>query len=268
MPEPNSSPASSGTRGADAAAQRRDDHSTVYAVGRRGLLRTSVLGATVAVLGSQAGCASATPDVPRSTPGNPGPAAPSADTGPSSPPAGGSGPSVLVAYFSRPGENYHYGGRRDLSVGNTEVLARIIAQQVPCDVHRIEAAEPYARSYDDTVARNVREQDADARPGIANPLASVRDYDVVLLGSPIWNVRPPMIMRTFAESLDLTGTTVHPFTTHAMSGLGTTEREYASACRGAIIGEGLAVKGEEVAEAARAVTAWLGRINLQGGTRR
>jgi hypothetical protein len=30
---------------------------------------------------------------------------------------------VLLAYFSRAGENYWYGGRRDLRVGNTEVLA-------------------------------------------------------------------------------------------------------------------------------------------------
>ena len=31
---------------------------------------------------------------------------------------------ILLAYFSRAGENYYYGGRRDLEVGNTEVLAR------------------------------------------------------------------------------------------------------------------------------------------------
>ncbi|GAA2037674.1 hypothetical protein GCM10009740_32000 [Terrabacter terrae] len=77
-------------------------------------------------------------------------------------------------------------------MGNTEVLARMIAQRLSCDIHRIEALDPYPRGYDQTVARNVREQDADARPGIANRLASVWDYDDVLLGSPIWNARPPM----------------------------------------------------------------------------
>ena len=56
-------------------------------------------------------------------------------------------------------------------------------------VERIEAAEPYSADYDDTVARNVREQDADARPRIANPLPDLARYDVVLLGSPTWNVR-------------------------------------------------------------------------------
>ncbi len=46
---------------------------------------------------------------------------------------------------------------------------------------------PYSNDYDATVARNVREQEASTRPAIANPLASIEDYDVVLLASPIWN---------------------------------------------------------------------------------
>jgi flavodoxin len=137
-----------------------------------------------------------------------------------------------MAYFSRPGENYYYGGRRDLEVGNTEVLARIIAELIGCDVYRIEATDPYPDGYDATVARNVTEQNADERPAIANPLASIERYDRLLLGSPIWNVRPPMILSTFAESYDFTGKTVHPFVTYAVSGLGSTERDYTEAlCR-------------------------------------
>jgi hypothetical protein len=54
----------------------------------------------------------------------------------------------------------------------------------------------------EAVQRNVREQDPDARPAIANPLASIDQYDTSLLASPIWNVRAPMIMSTFAERYD------------------------------------------------------------------
>lgn len=49
-----------------------------------------------------------------------------------------------------------------------------------------------------------------------------------------------------------------------MSGLGTAEREYAEWCSGATIGEGLAVRGEEVDEAGDAVESWLRRIGLIG----
>jgi FMN-dependent NADH-azoreductase len=99
----------------------------------------------------------------------------------------------------------------------------------------------------------LKEQDAAARPAVTNPLRSIQQYDTVLLASPIWGGRAPMLMTTFTEALTFTGTTVHPVTTHAMSGLGTTERDYAASCRGARLGEGPAVE------------AWLRRIGLPGG---
>lgn len=142
---------------------------------------------------------------------------------------------ILLAYFSRPGENYWNGGRRNLKVGNTELLARVIGARLDCDVHRIEPVDPYPADYDETVQRNGREQDADARPAIANPLASIDAYDTILLASPIWNVRAPMIMTTFAERHDFGRKTVHPITTHAMSGPGTTPDDYGQTCKGARI---------------------------------
>ena len=169
------------------------------------------------------------------------------------------GSRILLAYFSRPGENYWNGGRRDLEVGNTEVLARMISARLDCDVHRIEAVDPYPADYEETVDRNVREQDTDARPAIADPLASIDGYDTILLASPIWNVRAPMIMSTFTGSHDFAGKTVHPVTTYAMSGLGTTPEDYARECKGARIGAGLAVRGEEARSAQAAVDAWLRR---------
>ncbi|MGW6921604.1 flavodoxin [Streptomyces sp. NPDC054950] len=175
---------------------------------------------------------------------------------------GSPGKRVLLAYFSRAGENYFYGGRTELEVGNTEVLARMIGERIECDLHRIKAVDPYPDDYDETVARNVREQEADARPAIANLPSSLERYDTVLLAGPIWNVRAPMIMSTFAERFDFRGRTVFPITTFAMSGLGTTERDYAKSCPGATIGEGLAVQGEKVRDADGAVRSWLGRVGL------
>jgi flavodoxin len=181
----------------------------------------------------------------------------------SSPEASPRGTSrILLAYFSRAGENYYYGDRIDLKIGNTEVIANIIASLISVDVYRIEAAEPYPEDYEETVARNVEEQDAKARPEIANSLLSLDNYDTVLLGSGIWNVRPPMIMSTFAESLDLSGKTIFPFVTYAVSGLGSTMRVYTDLCPDSTIGEGLAVQGELASEATSDVEAWLQNIGL------
>ncbi len=177
-------------------------------------------------------------------------------------PAVPSAQRILLAYFSRAGENYFNGGRRFLDVGNTQVLADIIAGHLDATTFRIEAAEPYSDAYDATVTRNVREQEANARPTISRALPDVSRFDTILVGSPIWNVEPPMIMRTFTEGLDLAGKLVIPFTTHAMSGLGRAVEIYRSTCRGATIGDGLAVRGEEVAQAGPAVGDWLRRVGL------
>ncbi|MET7696495.1 flavodoxin [Streptomyces sp. NPDC005485] len=167
-----------------------------------------------------------------------------------------------MVYSSRPGENYFYGDRKDLEIGNTEVVARMIADALPVDVYRIEAADPYPDSYDATVARNVREQQRDARPDIATPLPQTSGYNTLILAGPIWNVRPPMIMRTFLDGVDLAGKTILPLATYAVSGLGATVEEYTTACPRSTVAEGLAVRGEEAAEARGDLTDWLRESGL------
>jgi flavodoxin len=226
------------------------EHRDISAFDRATLLRQALVGATGALLaGTLAGCGQASTGADRRE-----------DTTQAS--AASRNRKVLIAYFSRAGENYYYGGRRDLKIGNTHVLATTIRKHIAADVYRIRAADPYPHDYEATVARNVREQNADARPKIPNPLKSIDDYDVILLGSPIWNVRPPMIMSTFAESLDFSGKTIHPFVTYAVSELGTTMETYRSLVNGAQVSTGLAVLGETVRQADPHVRAWLRRINL------
>jgi flavodoxin len=133
--------------------------------------------------------------------------------------AGGRKP--LLVFFSRAGENYFHGGRKVLKVGNTQVVAGMIQGALGCDVFQIRPVDPYSDRYDPTVQRNVREQNENARPGIVGMPSSIAAYDTIVIGSPIWNVRVPRIMLTFAERYDFSGTTIYPFTTHAMSGLGT-----------------------------------------------
>ena len=180
---------------------------------RRTLLRSSFVVGAGALLGTQVAACSV-PAAPSSAPPTSGAAIPQSRATPE--PTATSGPRALVAYFSRAGENYYYGGRTTLAVGNTEVLAEMISSAVAVDVYRIDAADPYPDSYDATVERNVREQNTEARPSIAGDLPAVSAYDTVLLGSGIWNVRPPMIMRTFVEGVDLSGKTIFPFVTYAV----------------------------------------------------
>jgi flavodoxin len=222
---------------------------------RRNMLKQSALVASAAITGmTLAGCSSSTtPAAPVSSTPTTEPAAPTVNS------------RTLLVYFSRPGENYYYGDRIDLDVGNTQVAADMMSSAIDVVVYRIEAADPYPHGYEETVDRNSREQDEDARPAIAGTLPPVGEFDTVLIGSPIWGSQIPMIMRTFTESVDLNGKMIFPFVTYAVSGLGSTVEEYSNLCPGATIGDGLAIQGEEVQAARPEVEAWLGRIGLLPG---
>ena len=125
----------------------------------------------------------------------------SAGTDNATTPSAGSNTNVksLVVYFSRAGENYWDRDRKNLKKGNTAVLAEEIAKQTDADVYEIVAADPYSDDYGATVARNVHEEDEDSRPAIAHALPDLSHYQVVYLGSPVWNSTMPMIMKTFVE---------------------------------------------------------------------
>ncbi|WP_226345544.1 flavodoxin [Agilicoccus flavus] len=218
--------------------------------------RALLVGAAGVVAAALAGCAT-----PPTAGTDPSPRSAGMTTGPD--PGSSSRPArVLLAFFSRAGESYHEGGRRNLAVGNTKVLAGMIADRVDCDVHEIVAADPYPEAYDPTVARNSAEQERDARPAIANPPPDVRGYDAVLIGSPVWNVRAPMIMSTFIESVDLAGTTILPFVTYAVSGMSGIDDDYRRALPGCDVRAGLAVRGETVRDAATDLEAWLAANRL------
>ncbi|WP_345544706.1 flavodoxin [Microbacterium jejuense] len=169
---------------------------------------------------------------------------------------------ALLVYFSRAGENYSYGDRVDLEVGNTKVAAGIIRDLIDIDEYEILAADPYPDGYEATVQRNVREERDDARPAIAGALPDLATYDTILLGSPVWNVRAPMIMRTFVESVALTGKTVHPFATYAVSRMGRVRDDYAEMLPDTMVTEGLAIQGETVHDARPDVQRWLRSIGL------
>lgn len=166
-------------------------------------------------------------------------------------------PLTALVYFSRPGENY-WGDddRRYLEIGNTQVVAEQIADLLDADVIRLEAADPYPESYDETVARNRAEQDADARPEIAGGVPDLSEYDAIVLGSPVWGTRAPMIIRTLLDGNDVTGKTIYPFVTYGV-GAGRVFREYAEFYPEANVAEGLAIRGEDAAGAGAEIAGWV-----------
>lgn len=167
-------------------------------------------------------------------------------------------PKTLVAYFSRAGENYGVGV---IEMGNTEIIAKMIAEKLGADTFRIQTVYAYPESYAACTKVAKQERDSDARPELTSTIASIDDYDVIYLGYPIWYGDMPMAVYTFLESYDFTGKTILPFCTHAGSGLAGTAGSIQAACRGATVLNGLAIAGttaqNDPASASKAINAWI-----------
>ncbi len=61
--------------------------------------------------------------------------------------------AILVAYYSRTGENYFGGSYRKVEVGNTEKAANMVAKLTGGKLLRIEQAEPYSEHYQTCIAQ-------------------------------------------------------------------------------------------------------------------
>lgn len=165
---------------------------------------------------------------------------------------------ILIAYFSRAGENYNVG---TIEKGNTEIIAEMIAEATGGDLFHIQTVNPYPENYMEMLAVAQQEYDDSARPELADEVQNMADYDVVFLGYPIWWSGLPMAMHSFMESYDFTGKKIIPFNTHEGSGQGETQAQIEDALPGVTILDGLAVQGQTAQNdrtaAQEAVTAWL-----------
>ncbi|MCC8023846.1 MAG: flavodoxin [Clostridium sp.] len=171
--------------------------------------------------------------------------------------------SILIAYFSRAGENYNVGV---IEKGNTEIVAEMIAEQTGGDLFHIETVTPYPENYRECT--NVAQQELrdNARPELTAAVDNFDSYDVVFLGYPNWWGDMPMAVYTFLESYDFTGKTIVPFATHEGSGLSSTESSIKSTCSDAEVLDGLAIRGSVAQhsqeEAKDAVVNWLREIGF------
>ena len=127
---------------------------------------------------------------------------------------------ILVAYFSASGE--------------TERLARTIAQTTGGDLHEIEPAVRYTAAdlnwNDERSRSSVEMNDPSSRPAVASRVGNMDAYDIVFVGFPIWWYVAPTIISTFLEAYDFSGKTVVPFATSGGSGLGGTESILHACC--------------------------------------
>jgi len=117
---------------------------------------------------------------------------------------------TLVAYFS--------------ATGVTKSVAENLAQAAEADLYEIKPAEPYSNAdlnwLDQNARSTVEMKDWNSRPEIVDDNFSIKEYDTIFLGFPIWWYIAPTIINTFLEKHDFSGKTIILFATSGGSRFG------------------------------------------------
>jgi len=170
--------------------------------------------------------------------------------------------SILIAYFSRSGNNYMNGSIVNLPVGNTEVAAKKIQEMTGGELFKINQVSKYSEDYNTCTEEAQHELRTNARPELSEKLGSLDDFETIILGYPNWWGTMPMPVWTFLESCDFSGKTILPLCTHEGSGMGSSERDIKKLCPDAKLQKGLAIRGGSVKNTGKDIEAWLKKNGL------
>lgn len=168
--------------------------------------------------------------------------------------------NVLVAYFSHKGENYFNGNIKNISKGNTEIIAEMIQDNLGCDIFEIKSAKDYPINYRQCVDVAREENNKNIYPELKEDLDDLNSYDTIILGYPNWCGTMPMVVFSFLSKHDLKNKTIIPFCTNEGSGMGTSENDLKRLCKDSKIVKGLAIHGSEVNNSRGLIDNWLQKM--------
>ena len=121
-------------------------------------------------------------------------------------------PKILVSYFS--------------ASGVTKRVAENLAKSINCDIYEIKPEIPYNDADLNWMDKNARStiemRDHNFRPKVKDDNFSIKDYDIVFLGFPIWWYIAPTIINTFLEKHDFSNKKIILFATSGGSRFGKT----------------------------------------------
>lgn len=146
--------------------------------------------------------------------------------------------------------------------GNTRTVANHIHDLIGGDIVEVETVISYPDSYEEVIQIAPGELESDYRPELKTKVENMDEYDMLIVGTPIWGGHLTPAMKSFLASYDLSGKAISPFCTHGGSGTAQSVNDIRSVCPNSTILSSLAVYGSR-AESFRAdVERWLEQIGI------
>ena len=132
---------------------------------------------------------------------------------------------ILTAYFS--------------ASGYTASLAKRVAQAAESDLFEIKPVKPYTDAdlkWTNPLARCNKEKIGKKDVPIADKVENFDEYDMVLIGFPVWYYAAPNIIETFVKSYDFSGKKVALFATSGGSDITKAPAKLQPLMKGEIVG--------------------------------
>lgn len=122
--------------------------------------------------------------------------------------------------------------------GNTERIAKRINRILGGDISQIMLEKPYEGSYDEIVDEGKREVESGFMPKIKPLTHDPKDYDVIILGTPVWWYTFAPAMKTALEKYNYSDKIIYPFATNG-GWIGHTFKDIKNALPNATLEKGL-----------------------------
>ena len=150
---------------------------------------------------------------------------------------------ILVLYYSQE--------------GSTKTVAEEISRLTKADIEAFDVTDPYTGTFDETVARCLKERSEGFLPELEPLKADIKDYDVIFLGYPIWfgTYAPPVA--ALLKSINLSGKKIIPFCTFGSGGLQSSTADLRKAVKDAEIIDGYGVRAARISSAPAEVERFL-----------
>ena len=166
----------------------------------------------------------------------------------------------LIIYYSRTGENYWNGSVKNISKGNTEIVAEFIQKAVGGDLFEIETVKTYIKDHMKMIYEAKEELEKGIRPELKS-YPDISGYDTIFLGFPNWWDTVPMPVVGFLEHYDWSGKRIIPFVTSGGSGFGKSLEDLKKICIGADISpDGMHFLGHKVERSEAKISAWAKKV--------
>ncbi len=141
--------------------------------------------------------------------------------------------------------------------GATKQVAQEFARLLDADTLSFDVQQPYDGTYEETIARCLKEKASNELPKLNNPDIDLTDYDTIFLGYPIWfgTYAPPIA--ALVKEVDFAGKAIVPFCTFGSGGLNASVKDLKAALPKAEILKGYGIRNARLSKSPAEVKRFL-----------